>query len=58
MRSSTVKIGSMLPFGKLILEAFMPEGGIPEGIDLDTENGSDWWFDHVYEKFSDRYGLC
>lgn len=47
------------PFGKLITEAFMPEGGPPEGMDsFTTEDGSDWWFENVYKKFSDAYGLC
>ena len=45
-------------FGELITEGFMPEGGKPDGLDLSTEDGFEWWYENVYGKFSERYGLC
>ena len=46
------------PFCDLITEAFMPEGGAPEGMDFHNEVGDEWWYEHIYRPFTDRYKLC
>ena len=45
-------------FGDLTTEAFMPEVGKPDCLVISTGDGFDWWYENVYGKFSERYGLC
>lgn len=43
------------PFGKLVTEAFAPGGAAPEGLDLKTDEGYDWWDEHCWLPFRYRY---
>lgn len=43
------------PFGKLVTEAFAPDGAAPEGLDLKTSKGYDWWYEHCWLPFRYRH---
>ena len=43
------------PFGELITEAFAPDGAAPEGLDLKTDEGYDWWDEHCWLPFRYRH---
>lgn len=49
-------------FGNLITEAFAPdlgvEGAATRMADMSPDDAFDWWYNEVYEKFSNRYSLC
>ena len=48
---SAVMTPTPIRFGKLVTEAFAPEGAAPEGLDLKTDEGYDWWDEHCWLPF-------
>ena len=47
-------------FGKLVTEAFDPEGKFAQRAEENPDAEEDWWDDDEgpYRKFKDRYSLC
>lgn len=45
-------------FGKLLTEAFAPDGKTADDYDAEDDDDGETWYNEVYRPFRERYGLC